>query len=71
MLKLFRKMRRREWGMAALCVLLILGQIYFDLALPEYMSDLTVRIESPESTMCPCHDSEQPHADAGRGHILG
>lgn len=41
MLKLFRKMRRREWGMAALCVLLILGQIYFDLALPEYMSDLT------------------------------
>lgn len=51
MLKLFHKMRRREWGMAALCTLLILGQIYFDLALPDYMSNLTVLIESPESTM--------------------
>ena len=51
MLKLFRKMRRREWGMAAVCTLLILGQIYFDLALPDYMSDLTVLIESPESSM--------------------
>ena len=51
MLKLLHKMRRREWGMAAVCTLLILGQIYFDLALPDYMSDLTVLIESPESTM--------------------
>ena len=51
MLKLLRKMRRREWGMAAVCTLLILGQIYFDLALPDYMSDLTVLIESPESAM--------------------
>ena len=51
MLKLLRKMRRREWGMAAVCTLLVLGQIYFDLALPDYMSDLTVLIESPESAM--------------------
>ena len=51
MLKLFRKMRRREWCMALLCALLILGQIYFDLALPDYMSDLTVLIESPGSSM--------------------
>ena len=36
MLKLLHKMRRREWGMAAVCTLLILGQIYFDLALPDY-----------------------------------
>ena len=51
MLKLLQKMRRREWGMAAVCVLFILGQIYFDLSLPDYMSDLTVLIKTPGSTM--------------------
>lgn len=44
-------MKRREYGMAALCALLILGQIYFDLALPDYMSSLTVLIKTPGSTM--------------------
>ena len=51
MLKLLRKMRGREWGMAILCAALILGQIYFDLSLPDYMSSLTVLIETPGSTM--------------------
>ena len=51
MFKLLHKMRRREWAMAAVCVLLILGQIYFDLALPDYMSNLTVLIKTPGSTM--------------------
>lgn len=51
MLKLLKKMRKQEWCMAAVCVALILGQIYFELKLPDYMSDLTVLIETPESTM--------------------
>ena len=51
MLKLLRKMRGREWGMAILCAALILGQIYFDLSLPDYMSSLTVLINTPGSTM--------------------
>ena len=51
MLKLLRKMRGREWGMAVLCAVLILGQIYFDLSLPDYMSNLTVLINTPGSTM--------------------
>ena len=51
MLKLLRKMRRREWTMAILCAVLILGQIYFDLRLPDYMSNLTVLINTPGSTM--------------------
>ena len=49
MVPLLRKMERREWRMAAVCVLLILGQIYFDLSLPDYMSDLTVLIKTPGS----------------------
>ena len=51
MLKLLRTMRRREWLMAIVCSLLILGQIYFDLSLPDYMSDLTVLIKTPGSTL--------------------
>ena len=51
MLKLLRTMRRREWLMAVVCSLLILGQIYFDLSLPDYMSDLTVLIKTPGSTL--------------------
>ena len=37
--------------MAILCAVLVLGQIYFDLRLPDYMSNLTVLIKSPDSTM--------------------
>ena len=51
MLKLLRTMRRREWLMALVCSLLILGQIYFDLSLPDYMSDLTVLIKTPGRTL--------------------
>ena len=37
--------------MAAVCAVLILGQINFDLALPDYMSSLTVLIKTPGSTL--------------------
>lgn len=51
MIKLLNKMRRKEWLMAGLCALLVLGQIYFDLRLPDYMSNLTVLIKTPGSAM--------------------
>ena len=51
MLKLLHNLRRREWTMAAACAVLILGQIYFELSLPDYMSDLTVLIKTPDSTL--------------------
>lgn len=46
MLKLLKNMRRQEVLMALLCAVLIIGQIYFDLLLPEFMSELTVLIQS-------------------------
>ena len=49
MLKLFKNMRRREVLMAALCALLVLGQAYFDLTLPDYMTDLTALIKTQGS----------------------
>lgn len=51
MIGLLKKMRRKEWIMAGICAVLVLGQIYFDLKLPDYMSDLTVLIETPGSTV--------------------
>lgn len=51
MLKLLRKMRPKEALMALACAVLVLGQIYFDLSLPDYMSDLTVLLNTPGSGM--------------------
>lgn len=49
MIKLLKRMRKREVKMCLLCAVFILGQIYFDLRLPEYMSELTVLIQTPGS----------------------
>lgn len=44
MIKLLKKMGKREVLMAVLCALLVLGQVYFDLTLPDYMTDLTMML---------------------------
>ncbi len=49
MIKLLRRMRSREIWMCVICAVFILGQIYFDLLLPDYMSELTVLIQTPGS----------------------
>ncbi len=51
MIKLLGKMKKREWIMALIAALFVLGQIYFDLKLPEYMSNLTILIQTPGSTV--------------------
>ncbi|MBE6782903.1 MAG: ABC transporter ATP-binding protein [Ruminococcaceae bacterium] len=51
MIKLLKQMKKREWLMAIICMSLILGQIYFDLKLPEYMSTLTTLLNTPSSTV--------------------
>lgn len=42
-------MRTREIIMCIICAVFILGQIYFDLRLPDYMSELTVLIQSAKN----------------------
>ena len=51
MIKLLGKMKKKEWGYAFICIFMILGQIYFDLLLPDYMKNLTVLIQNPSSQM--------------------
>ena len=50
MLKLLKNMRRKEIIMALICMVLIVGQVYFDLRLPDYMTDLTSLIKTSGST---------------------
>lgn len=49
MLKILKRMRKREWGMAIGCILLILGQIFFDLTMPDYMKELTTLIQNGQN----------------------
>lgn len=49
MIKLLKRMRKREALMCLLCAVLILIQIYFDLRLPDYMSELTMLIQNSSS----------------------
>ena len=49
MIKLLKKMGKREVLMAVLCALLVLGQVYFDLTLPDYMTDVTMMLNTAGS----------------------
>ena len=49
MIKLLKRMRKREAMMAIICALLVLAQVYLDLRLPDYMTQLTTRIKTPGS----------------------
>ena len=51
MIKLFKHMQKRERWMVLGAIVLIIGQIYFELTMPDYMSELTVLINTEGSVM--------------------
>ena len=51
MLKLFKYLRKKDWVLIIASVVLIVGQVWLDLRLPDYMSDITVLIETEGSIM--------------------
>ena len=50
MLKLLKNMRRKEKEMALLCLVFVVVQIYFDLRLQDYMTELTMLIKTSGTT---------------------
>ena len=50
MLKLLKNMRRKEVLMALICAVFVVGQVYFDLRLPDYMTELTMLIKTSGTT---------------------
>lgn len=59
MLKLIKNMRRKEKEMALLCLVFVVVQIYFDLRLPDYMTELTMLIKTSGTTGGHCRRRSQ------------
>ena len=50
MIKLLKNMRAKEKIMALICLVLVVVQVYFDLRLPDYMTELTKLIKTSGTT---------------------
>ena len=51
MLRILKHLRWKEWLLVAACVVLIVGQVQLDLALPDYMSEITRLVQTDGSQM--------------------
>ena len=51
MLKLLKNLTKKEWLYAAFCVVLIVGQVWLELKIPDYMSEITVLVQTEGSKM--------------------
>lgn len=51
MLKMFRYFRKKEWLMVFGSLVFVVGQVWLDLRLPDYMSDITTFVMTEGSTM--------------------
>ena len=49
MLKLLKKLKTAEWIMVVISVILIALQVWLDLKMPDYMSNITVLVQTPNS----------------------
>lgn len=51
MLKLFKNFTKKDWLLISICLLLIIFQVWLDLKLPDYMSQITVLVQTEGSQM--------------------
>lgn len=51
MFKIFRSLKKREWLLFAVGVIFIITQVWLDLKLPDYMSQITRLVQTPGSKM--------------------
>ena len=49
MLKLIKKFKKTEWIMIIISIVLISLQVWLDLKMPDYMSNITVLVQTPNS----------------------
>lgn len=48
---IFKYLRKKEWSMAFVSLIFIIGQVWLDLKLPDYMSEITMLVQTPGSEM--------------------
>ena len=51
MIKIFKYLKAQEWFLVGLSVIFIVLQVWLDLKLPDYMSEITMLVQTPDSTM--------------------
>ncbi len=51
MIKLLKNLGKKEAILAIICVILIVGQVWLELKMPDYMSAITVLVQSENSEM--------------------
>ena len=51
MLKLLKKLKKKDWGLILVCIIFIVGQVWLDLKIPDYMSEITRLVETEGSLM--------------------
>ena len=51
MLKLFKKLNKKEVLLIGVCLVFIVGQVWLDLKLPDYMSEITKLVQTEGSTI--------------------
>jgi ATP-binding cassette subfamily B multidrug efflux pump len=51
MFRIFQNLKKKDWGLFVIALALIVTQVWLDLKLPDYMSEITQLIETPDSAM--------------------
>lgn len=51
MLKLLRNLQKKEWGMVGAALAFIVAQVFLDLKMPDYMSQITTLVQTAGSSM--------------------
>ena len=51
MFKLFKSFKKKDWLLVVICFLMVIFQVWLDLKLPDYMSKITVLIQTEGSRM--------------------
>lgn len=51
MLKLLKNLGKREWILSIISLILVVGQVWLELKMPDYMSEITVLVQTEGSKM--------------------
>ena len=51
MLKLLKYLTKQDWGLAVLALVFIVAQVWLDLTMPDYMSQITTLVQTQGSAM--------------------
>jgi ATP-binding cassette subfamily B protein len=51
MIKLLKNLGKKEWLLSIICFILIVGQVWLELKMPDYMSEITVLVQTEGSQM--------------------